>query len=64
METQEEKFKVSISVMGNEVLGFNLESASARKNWVFVGFLLMIGMSIFANNMVPVVEYIATVSAE
>jgi len=64
MDTQAEKFKVSISVMGNKVLGCSLESPPDRKNWFFVGFLLMIGMSIFANNMVPVVDYIATVSAE
>lgn len=64
METQEEKFKVGISVMGNEVLGFSLESSSARKNWVFVGFLFMIGMSVFANNMLPVIDYVSTISAE
>lgn len=39
METNEEKFEVSMRVMGREVLAFSMLSDSKRKNWVAISVI-------------------------
>lgn len=58
--TQEEKFKLAVSIMGNEILGFNLESSSHRKNWIVIAFIFLIGISVVSNQLLPVIEYFWT----
>lgn len=54
-EPQLERFKVMITVMNTDILGFNIESSSTKKNWILIAFLFMIGLSIILNNLIPVI---------
>lgn len=42
MESNEEKFEISIRVMGREVFAFSLLSDSKRKNWVAISIITII----------------------
>lgn len=41
MENNEEKFEISMRVMGKEVLAFTMLSDSKRKNWVSLAVITL-----------------------
>lgn len=41
MESNEEKFEMSMRVMGREVLAFTMLSDSKRKNWVAISVITL-----------------------
>lgn len=56
MDDGTEKFSLTLKVLNNDIIGFSVESKSSRKNWVVIGVVIMIAVSIMANQLYPVYE--------
>ena len=56
MDNETEKFSLTLKVLNNDIVGFSVESKSSRKNWVVIGVVIMIAVSIMTNQLYPVYE--------
>lgn len=52
----EEKFEISLRLLGNEILAMALLSQSKKKNWVVFGLISLILITIILERIVPVIE--------
>lgn len=57
----EEKFEISLRLLGNEILAMALLSQSKKKNWIVFGLIAFILMTIVLERLVPVIEKMQTV---
>lgn len=52
----EEKFEISLRLLGNEIVAMALLSQSKKKNWVVFGLISLILITVILERMVPVIE--------
>lgn len=52
----EEKFEISLRLLGNEIVAMALLSQSKKKNWVIFGLISLILITVILERMVPVIE--------
>lgn len=52
----EEKFEISLRLLGNEILAMALLSQSKKKNWVVFGLIAFILITVILERLVPVIE--------
>ena len=52
----EEKFEISLRLLGNEIIAMALLSQSKKKNWVLFGLLAFILITVILERLVPVIE--------
>lgn len=57
----EEKFEISLRLLGNEIVAMALLSQSMKKNWVVFGLIAFILTTIILERLVPVIEKMQTV---
>ncbi len=57
-EKTEENFEVTLRLFGTEVVGFKLSSESGRKMWVVMGTIIILILSIVANQLVPIFQFL------
>lgn len=56
MDNDTEKFSLTLKVLNNDILGFSVESKSKRKNWAVISIVVLVAVSIMANQLYPVYE--------
>lgn len=52
----EERFEVSLRLLGNEIIAMALLSQSKKKNWVVFGLIAFILITVVLERLVPVIE--------
>lgn len=52
----EEKFEISLRLLGNEILAMALLSQSKKKNWVVFGLIAFILITVILERLIPVIE--------
>lgn len=52
----EEKFEISLRLLGNEIIAMALLSQSKKKNWVVFGLIAFILTTVILERLVPVIE--------
>ncbi len=52
----EEKFEISLRLLGNEILAMALMSQSKKKNWVIFGLISLILIMLILERTLPVIE--------
>ncbi len=55
-QAPEEKFEISLRLLGNEIIAMALLSQSKKKNWVLFGLLAFILITVILERLVPVIE--------
>lgn len=55
----EEKFELSLRLLGNEVVGFKLSSDSSRKNWIMISVIVLVALAAVANMLTPLITALA-----
>lgn len=56
-EPTEDTFEISLRILGNEILGMRLTSASRMRNWAAFGLIaLVILLAIASQTIPPLVE--------
>jgi hypothetical protein len=53
----EEKFEVTLRLFGTEVVGFKLQSESPRKMWIVMGTIVILLLTVVANQVLPLIQY-------
>jgi hypothetical protein len=57
----EEKFEISLRLLGNEIFAMQLVSQSAKKNWAIFGLISLILVTIIVEQLLPLIEKVSTV---
>ena len=57
----EEKFEISLKLLGNEIFAMQLVSQSAKKNWAIFGLISLILVTIIVEQLLPLIEKVSTV---
>ena len=56
----EEKFEISLKLLGNEIFAMQLVSQSAKKNWAIFGLISLILFTIIVDQLLPLIEKVST----
>jgi hypothetical protein len=57
--TPEEKFEISLRLLGNEIFAMQLMSQSAKKNWAVFGLIALVLLTIVVEQMLPVIKSVS-----
>lgn len=60
MENNEEKFELSMRIMGKEVLAFSMLSDSKRKNWVTISVVTIVILVFMLEYALPGITTLIT----
>lgn len=52
----EEKFEISLRLLGNKILAMALLSQSKKKNWIVFGLISFVLITFILERLVPVIE--------
>lgn len=52
--SDEDNFEISLRILGNEILGMRMTSASRMRNWAVFGLLTLVAIGLLAAETVPV----------
>lgn len=56
-DQHEDNFEISLRILGNEIIGMRLTSASRARNWAAFGIIaLLIILAITAELLPPIIE--------
>ena len=58
----EEKFSVSFRILGNEIFAVDLSSQSDRKNWAIFGLIALVLLTLFAQQLLPLIIAISAIT--
>jgi hypothetical protein len=58
--TPEEKFEISLRLLGNEIFAMQLMSQSAKKNWAIFGLISLVLITVLLDQLLPVIEKMST----
>lgn len=58
--TPEEKFEISLRLLGNEIFAMQLMSQSQKKNWAVFGLISLVLITIIVEQMLPIIEKVST----
>jgi hypothetical protein len=56
----EEKFEISLKLLGNEIFAMQLVSQSAKKNWAIFGLISLVLFTIIVDQLLPLIEKVST----
>ena len=56
----EEKFEISLRLLGNEIFAMQLMSQSQKKNWAVFGLISLVLITIIVEQMLPIIEKVST----
>jgi hypothetical protein len=56
----EEKFEISLRLLGNEIFAMQLISQSAKKNWAIFGLISLILVTVIVEQLLPLIEKVST----
>jgi len=52
-DPHEDTFEISLRILGNEILGMRLASASRARNWAAFGIIAMVFLLVVAGQTLP-----------
>ena len=52
-DPHEDTFEISLRILGNEILGMRLASASRARNWAALGIIAMVFLLVVAGQTLP-----------
>lgn len=52
-EQHEDNFEISLRILGNEIIGMHLTSASRARNWAAFGIIAMVFLLVVAGQTLP-----------
>lgn len=58
---EEDKFSIAFRLLGNEIFAMDLMSKSRKRNWVVFGIIILILMTIFVQQLLPLLLVIAEI---
>jgi hypothetical protein len=56
----EEKFEISLKLLGNEIFAMQLVSQSAKKNWAIFGLISLVLFTVIVDQLLPLIEKVST----
>jgi hypothetical protein len=59
-KSPEEKFEISLRLLGNEIFAMQLMSQSAKKNWAIFGLISLVLITVLLDQLLPVIEKVST----
>lgn len=60
-EAPEDKFEISLRLLGNEIFAMSLLSSSKKRNWMVFGLITLILVSILVERLIPVLDKISNI---
>lgn len=54
-----DRFALRFMVLGNEIIGFEVDSTSPKRNWAFFGIMAMFAVAALISAMEPAITRIA-----
>ena len=57
--TEEDTFEISFRILGNEIFAMELASKSRHKNWAVFGLIVLVMITLFVNQLIPLVLLIS-----
>jgi len=57
---EEEKFEISLRLLGNEIFAMQLMSKSKKRNWAIFGLISLVLITILVNAMMPLLQTVST----
>lgn len=54
-EHHEDNFEISLRILGNEIIGMRLTSASRARNWAAFGIIAMVFLLAVAGQTLPLI---------
>ena len=56
---EEDKFEISLRLLGNEVFAMQLMSRSPKANWAVFGIIMMILITILVQQILPLLQQLS-----
>lgn len=60
LPTEEEKFEISLRLLGNEIFAMQLMSKSKKRNWAIFGLISLVLITILVEAMMPLLQTVST----
>jgi hypothetical protein len=56
----EEKFEISLRILGNEIFAMQLLSQSQKRNWAVFGLISLVLLTILVNQLMPMIQQLSS----
>lgn len=56
---EEDKIEMGLRLLGNEILGFYVNSASRKKSWLIISMIILVLLAILANQLLPIITLLS-----
>ena len=60
LPAEEEKFEISLRLLGNEIFAMQLMSKSKKRNWAIFGLISLVLVTILVQKMMPLLQTVST----